>query len=153
MDANEKNNPSTAPTKAQVEGWRKGKDRSFSPRLYQINYDLSTPQLDFCATPGLVDKKCVRCGKNFVPTRPKYAWQDCCSYTCYMHRDDNKTIPNGKPVNQYTEDGYFIRTFKSAVEAAKEIGLKKADNIRDCCNGKTKKSAGFIWRWKEETND
>lgn len=154
MEANEKNNPSTAQTKAQVEGWRKGKDESFSPRLYQINHDLSTPRLNFFQTSGLVDRKCVKCGKNFVPTRPEYAWKDCCSYTCYIHRDDEKTkaIPHAKPVEQYTRDGTYLMTFNSAVEAAEYVGLKKAESIRDCCNEKTESSAGFLWRWKEVEN-
>ncbi len=31
---------------------------------------------------GLRDTTCVWCGKNFIPTRPEYAWGECCSYTC-----------------------------------------------------------------------
>lgn len=152
MEANKKNNPSTAQTKAQVEGWRKGKDESFSSTLYQKNTNLSTHLMNFCPTPGIVDRKCVKCGRNYVPTRPKYAWRDCCSYTCYIHRDDKKPIQNGKQVEQYTRDGTYLQTFRSAVEAAQYVGLKKADSIRACCNGKTESSAGFSWRWKEVEN-
>lgn len=149
MENNVKKETSTTPTKAQVEvSQTEKKKNSLSLPFYHKNDGLST-LLNYSI--GIDDPKCVVCGKTFIKYRGRqYAYGNCCSYPCYMHRDDNKTIPNGKPVNQYTEDGYFIQTFKSAVEAAKEIGLKKADNIRDCCNGKTKKSAGFIWRWKEE---
>lgn len=150
MEADKKNNPSTAQTKEQVEGWRKGKDESFSPILYQKNYDLSSPLNDSI---GIDDQKCVVCGKNFIKYRGReYAYGDCCSYTCYMHRDDNKTIPHAKPVEQYTRDGTYLMTFNSAVEAAEYVGLKKAESIRDCCNGKTESSAGFLWRWKEVEN-
>lgn len=149
MDSEIKKNPSTAPTKEHVEGAEKGKTSSSFPKLYQIKYDLSTPKLNFCPTPGIVDQKCVKCGKNFIRTYPKYAWKDCCSYTCYLHRDDNKEVPHSKPVDMFTQDGGFIKSFSNSIEAAKYVGLMKPDSIRNCCLGKTKTSAGFVWRYKE----
>lgn len=51
-----------------------------------------------------------------------------------------------KPVNQYTLDGDYVKTWSSATEAAKELGLKQP-NISSCCKGKYKQAYGFIWRY------
>lgn len=102
---------------------------------------------------GMVDKKCKRCGKNFVPTRPFYQYEDCCSYTCWIHRDDNKRgMHRGRPVEMYSKSGVLIRYFESAYQAANFVNIEKPDNIRLCCNGKYKTSGGYIWKWKEEGN-
>jgi hypothetical protein len=56
---------------------------------------------------------------------------------------------NIKPIIQYDLDNNFIKEWKSAVEAAK---FYKAypNSIRNCCNGKTKTSCGFIWKNKNK---
>lgn len=45
---------------------------------------------------NIIDRKCDKCGKNFVPA-PYHAYVDgekvYCSYTCYNHRHDR---PKGK---------------------------------------------------------
>lgn len=154
MNSETKKETSTTPTKAQVEVQNRKKKKSFSLKVYHNYYDLSSPiHLKSMLDHTFPDKKCVCCGKSFVPTKPEYAWEDCCSYTCYRHRGDEKKKPHMKPVDQYTKEGKFIGHFKSAVEAAIDAGLKKADGIRDCCNGKTKTSGGFVWRWSEVKND
>ena len=149
--ASTKKETPTTPTKAPVEVSQKGKRKSFSFPLYHNIDGLSTPKTkEIQGDDVLCPSFCVRCGKEFYPTKPEYAWEDCCGYTCWLHRDDHKRIVNGKPVEQLTEKGTLIATFPSAVEAAKEMGLKKADSIRDCCRGKTKTSGGYVWRYKEE---
>lgn len=153
----EKRSPSTVPSEDKVEGLENGNGKLPTNILYQIWGGLSTPDKEKIKQKiyqsFLVDKKCVKCGKNFVTRSKEYAWKDCCSYTCYLHRDDGleRQVLNGKPVNQYNEWGTFLATYPSAALAAKAVGMKKADNIRDCCNGKTKTSGGFYWRWREET--
>lgn len=147
-----KKRTSTTPTKAQVEVPNRRKRKSFSLKFYHKNDDLSTPitletNLDYI----FPTKNCVKCGKVFVPTKPEYAWEDCCSYTCYKHRDDHKKRPNMKPVEMYSKEGRWLMSFESAVDAARHVGLKKADGIRECCLGKIKSSGGFVWRYKEES--
>ena len=54
-----------------------------------------------------------------------------------------------KPVEQYTMDGQFIRSYPSAKEAAKQTGLY-AQNIGACCRGIYAHSGGFHWRYITE---
>jgi hypothetical protein len=54
-------------------------------------------------------------------------------------------LANSKPINQYDLEGNFIKLWKSATLAAKEINLHPT-SIRHCVKGKTKTSGGFIWK-------
>lgn len=54
-----------------------------------------------------------------------------------------------KPVVQYTMDGQFIKSYPSAKEAAKQIGLH-AQNIGACCRGLYSQTGGFRWRYAEK---
>lgn len=155
MNTETKKETSTLPTKAQVEiSEKRKKKKSFSLKLYQRNDDLSMPktQKTFLSM-AFQEKSCVRCGKVFIPTRPEYAWGDCCSYTCHLHRDDNKKVPHTKSVEMFTRDGGYVMSFASSMEAAQYVGLTRPHSIRNCCLGKTKTAAGFVWRYKEEPND
>lgn len=120
--------------------------------LYNEETTLSSPKNHFLLGMGLAEKKCVRCGKTYIPTRPEYAWEDCCSYTCYLHRNNGAERKNpARPCTAYDQySGKKYRTFKSAEEAAEYMGLKKAGTIRDCCNGKTRTSCGFLWKWENQ---
>ena len=51
-----------------------------------------------------------------------------------------------KAVEQYSMDGYIIKTYPSASEAGRETGFAKG-HIIDCCNGKQKSAYGYIWRY------
>ena len=51
-----------------------------------------------------------------------------------------------KLVGQFTKSGEFIRTFPSASEAARAMNVSKY-SISDCCRGKQKTSAGYIWKY------
>jgi len=53
-----------------------------------------------------------------------------------------------KPVEQYTLDGVLVKTWSSASEAARELGISNG-NISTCCNGKRENAGGFIWKLKE----
>lgn len=54
---------------------------------------------------------------------------------------------NEKPVFQFALNGQFIKEFKSATEAAKELNLKTT-NISSCCLEKKgyKTAGGFVWK-------
>ena len=56
-----------------------------------------------------------------------------------------------KPVLQYDLDGTFIKEFKSASEAAKQLNKKINSAISTACKDPTftKTSGGFKWRFKE----
>jgi hypothetical protein len=66
-----------------------------------------------------------------------------------METKQRKVI-KAKPVEQYTSRGVYVKTFSSAKEAALEVGIKRENNIRECCQGKCKTSGGYIWRYKKE---
>lgn len=53
-----------------------------------------------------------------------------------------------KPVNQYTLDGEYVKSWSSIAVAARELGLNNG-HISLCCNGKRKKTGGFIWRFAD----
>jgi hypothetical protein len=55
----------------------------------------------------------------------------------------------GRPVNQYTLDGVFLREWDCAATAAKFYNVDRSSLMR-CCQGKFKKSAGFVWKYKDE---
>lgn len=55
---------------------------------------------------------------------------------------------NGRPkrVQQFTKEGEFVRDYESASEAARAMGVSKY-SISNCCRGKQKTSAGYIWKY------
>lgn len=55
---------------------------------------------------------------------------------------------NSKPVNQYALDGEFVTTWASAADAERELGINHS-HISECCNGKLKKTGGFVWRYAQ----
>lgn len=55
----------------------------------------------------------------------------------------------GKRIEQYTLDGEYIRTFNSANEIQRVLGIWSAGVLK-CCNGKFTSSKGFIWKYAPE---
>lgn len=97
-----------------------------------------------------VERKCVRCGKNFIPA-PYHLYvhddQYYCSWTCYNHRNDNQEKPKkeSRVVEQYNKDGKLIRKYNTAVYAAECI-LGTANGIRDACRRSTAYK-GYYWKY------
>lgn len=54
-----------------------------------------------------------------------------------------------KPVDQYTLDGIFVKTWKSTREIEMELGINHS-HISRCCNDKRKTAGGFIWKFSKE---
>lgn len=50
-----------------------------------------------------------------------------------------------KPVNQYTLEGEYIKTWENATDAARELGISKC-HISSCCHGKRKTAGGFFFQ-------
>lgn len=67
--------------------------------------------------------------------------------------------PSATPVQQFTLDGIFVQEFLSTTEAAQAMGLRNGAHITECCKGKRKKCAGYVWKYKivdmseQEDND
>lgn len=100
---------------------------------------------------GIKEKNCAYCGKNFVPTRPEYAWGECCSYTCSRRYDEiliDKATRRGV-VMLHPETKNDIIKFDSTKDAA-EFAKVDVRKIRDACNGLQETSGGYSWRWEDE---
>jgi len=51
-----------------------------------------------------------------------------------------------KPVDQYTLDGTFMKTW----ESVRATGVNR---VRDCCSLRQSQAGGFVWRWRGEPFD
>lgn len=58
----------------------------------------------------------------------------------------------GKTVYQYTLDGQFVQTWKSAMAVKRELGYWSA-TISECCRGKRKTAYGYKWRFKSDVEN
>lgn len=56
---------------------------------------------------------------------------------------------NSKPIDQYSKEGRYIKTFDSAVKASNETGIDRS-SITLCCSGKYKSSGGFVWKYHQD---
>lgn len=56
-----------------------------------------------------------------------------------------------KPVAQYTKDGKLIKTWQSASEAGRQLGLSQGD-ISTVARGECNTYKGFIWKYIEDDN-
>ena len=65
----------------------------------------------------------------------------------------NKRIgENGRrPINQYTIQGEYIKTWSGMVEIEQTLGIRHG-NIYRCCRGLRKSTHGYKWAYKEETH-
>ena len=74
----------------------------------------------------------------------------------WKYKDSDKQIITIKKCNhsngvlQFSKEGEFIKEFTSVTEAAQELHCSKAA-ITKACQGKSKTSQGFIWKYKNLT--
>lgn len=74
-----------------------------------------------------------------------------CSYSYNNSYNDlakYKGLAKRIPILQFTKDGKFIREWSHAGEASNSLGISKRA-IYECCKGRSKTSAGYIWKRKE----
>lgn len=60
----------------------------------------------------------------------------------------DKTPKHYKAILQYSLNGDFIKEYNSATHAAKENNFKTSP-INNCLKNKSKKSYGYVWKYKE----
>lgn len=60
-----------------------------------------------------------------------------------------KKNPNSKPIDQYTKDGDFIKSWDSTMDVQRELGINNS-SISACARGNIKSAGGYIWRYKED---
>lgn len=63
-------------------------------------------------------------------------------------RIHSKELNHSKPIIQYDKNGKYIRHWKSAREACRNLGLYPS-NISKCCKGELKSTGGFLWKFVE----
>lgn len=59
------------------------------------------------------------------------------------------------PIDQYSLDGKYIKTYNSLKEAGEFLNIDKPfdNHISDCCNGRVRASKGYIWRYHGDSFD
>lgn len=99
--------------------------------------------------------------KAFVPNPENYkyiSFKDGNKLNCHADNIEwvklTDTMQNSynirnKEINQYTPDGIYIRTWKSAQEIANHLNISK-NSVCQACNGYRGFICGYIWRYKEE---
>lgn len=57
-----------------------------------------------------------------------------------------------KPIEQWTVDGKYIKTFPSQMEIERELGIPHT-NISACCKGKMKTAGHYVWKYAKTCID
>lgn len=94
------------------------------------------------------------CCRGILYTSGGYIWR-------YLGDDFNKYSKNDKrfvPIDQYSKDGNFIKSFTSFSDAIYEVfndknHKKYSSHITSCCKGNRKTAYGYVWRYANEPFD
>ena len=66
----------------------------------------------------------------------------------YGSKAQHNRKDQSKPVNQYTLKGDFVAWYPSAMEAERQLNVKKLNTrISENCKGKRKTASGYVWRY------
>jgi hypothetical protein len=98
----------------------------------------------------MVDVKCKKCKKSFVPA-PEHVFKTgkvfFCCWTCFNHRNDGKAVKIPRMVEVYDLDGDLMRRFASVKKAAEFMSFPE-QHIRGACRTGIPYH-GFVWKYKE----
>ena len=107
---------------------------------------------------NVLSKPCAHCGEsdwhkigcnridNDLP-HTKSNVEPCCWECNNRLAAMEKAEKLGKTVYQYTLDGELVRVWKSASEAARELGFNRSA-ISQCCRGICKQAYGYKWSFE-----
>lgn len=62
--------------------------------------------------------------------------------------DHTESVGRNKPVCQYSPDGTFIKEYKSARFAGRELNIDNSSIVKCCKNKEYKHVGGYIWKLK-----
>lgn len=96
---------------------------------------------------GYAEGLCIN-HKNEIKTDNRADNLEWCT-KAYNNTYNGKTQRCCKAIDQLTLDGDFVRTWKSAREVSKVLGIQWK-NISAVCRGKRNKCGGFKWRFANE---
>ena len=106
---------------------------------------------DICDYYGIKDSHIYDCISGKYHSAYGYVWSKTPNIVVVKKSKISKKQNNRQKrrrINQYDSNGVFISSFSSQTEAARKIGIKQPA-ISLCCNGKTKTSGGYIWKYAE----
>ena len=140
---------------------------------YKRNLHKATaPKGELCATSKLTEKQVLEIIKRLknndfnldiandykvsVETindiRNHKTWKSLTENIIFDDISSRKRPRGTKPVVQYSEDGKYIATYKSAREVQKETGISYK-LISSVCNGSKRIAHGYIWRFEGDSFD
>lgn len=93
-----------------------------------------------------------RCCRGEFLTSGGYRWSYEKLEKLPSLKDENYYSGKMIQVNQYDLNMNFIKTWNSAREVKRELGIDNS-SIGRCCNGTQKTAGGFIWRYYREINN
>ena len=96
---------------------------------------------------------CAKCGKLFFPA-PQHALVDengmYCKPTCFLHRERNTNVDGrtrkARAVVMCDQDGKEVASFRSATNAAEELGADYKGIQVACRDGST--YLGYLWKYE-----
>lgn len=98
------------------------------------------------------EKKCVICGKTFIPAPSKRKRQQTCSVDCKRILVKKKAEKRKVPILQCDIYGNIIKLWDSSRDAQNELGFYES-NINKCCNGHIQTYKGYVWKYAERGSD
>lgn len=75
-------------------------------------------------------------------------WVNSSQNSLHSYEKKENRICRSKGVEQYNKEGTLLRTFDSVSAAAEFLGCS-IGAISNCCNGRTKTSQGYLWKFVE----
>ena len=134
-------------TQQHIDWCNDGYGRKLSVLQYSLSHDF-LERFDGVKNAGRLTgtnpASIVRCCKGLQKTAGGFIWEYEFPNLVY---DTKPRIDN--PVDQYSMDGEFIKTYMHPMEATTETGISDV-TIINCCKDKQRKSGGFIWRYHGE---
>lgn len=79
-------------------------------------------------------------------------WVTCKENLEYSGVYKKSAEARSQPIIQYTKDGKFVAEYESITEAERKNGIHQA-NISLVCLGKRKSTGGYIWKFKNGTEN
>lgn len=77
-------------------------------------------------------------------------WCDCRYNLMYGSLPEKRKKLYGQAVCMYDKHGRFLKTFRSAREAERQLGVSH-NSILKCCKGESYFAGSFLWRFEKET--
>lgn len=90
-----------------------------------------------------IEVECLECGYKWNPPPSNLLGHTGCP-KCRKKQAADKLK---RPVSQYSKEGILIKTYASARDAARELGLEgiSFQHIHSACQGQKKSAYGYIW--------